>query len=198
MKLDKSKSNKSAPSSVKELNAARYNPRSISESRLKKLKDSIGTFGDLSGVVFNMKTQTLISGHQRMTTVRGAKTKIVQKAHTDEFGTVAVGHIEVKTKKGVMHIPFRAVDWDLNKEKAANIAANAHGGVFDKEKLAMVLADLEKTKKFDIDIVGLDPLTIKSLRIKDDGKQGPITSFKEYDEESVETEHQCPKCKFRY
>lgn len=184
---------------VKELRKAKYNPRTITKERLGKLGDSLSTFGDLSGVVFNIKTKTLVSGHQRLETVRDVETKIVQKAHKDKLGTVATGYIEAKTKKGLIRIPYRAVDWDLNREKAANIAANAHGGNFDKDKLAMVLADLEKSKKFNLDIVGLDPLTLKSLRIKDeDPKKGAVTSFREYDADSVTTEHTCPRCSYTW
>ena len=183
---------------TKKLKAAKYNPRTITAARLKKLEDSMETFGDLSGVVFNTKTGNLISGHQRMTTVKGKESKIIQKEVKDKFGTVSVGHIEVKTSKGLIKIPFRAVDWEINKEKAANIAANAHGGSFDKEKLAMVLADLECSKKFNLDIVGLDPLTLRSLRIKDDdGRQGRA-EFKEITVDSIQTNHVCPKCSFKF
>lgn len=185
------------PKNVSQLKKAKYNPRTITKERLVKLGDSMAEFGDLSGVVFNIKTKTLVSGHQRLTTMGDNETKIVQKAHKDKLGTVATGYIEAKTKKGLIRIPYRAVDWDITREKAANIAANAHGGNFDKDKLAMVLADIGRSKKFDLDIVGLDPLTLKSLRIKDeDPKKGTITSFKEYDTDNVETENQCPKCKY--
>lgn len=184
---------------VKQLKGAKYNPRSITTARLGKLQESMSTFGDLSGVVFNVKTGVLVSGHQRMKTVEGLETRIDQKPHSDKLGTVAVGHVIAKSKKGSeIRIPFRAVSWDLNREKAANIAANAHGGVFDKDKLAMVLADLGTAKNFDLDIVGLDPLTLKSLRSV--GKESkPITEFKEYGADIADdSKHECPKCKYRW
>ncbi len=184
---------------VKQLKGAKYNPRSITTARLGKLQESMSTFGDLSGVVFNVKTGVLVSGHQRMKTVEGLETRIEQKPHKDKLGTVAVGHVIAKSKKGSeIRIPFRAVSWDLNREKAANIAANAHGGVFDKDKLAMVLADLGTAKNFDLDIVGLDPLTLKSLRSV--GKESkPITEFKEYGADIADdSKHECPKCKYRW
>src|ERR1700737_257526 len=183
---------------VKNLKGAKYNPRSITTARLNKLKDSIDTFGDLSGVVFNVRTKTLVSGHQRLKTIGDAETKIVQTACSDKLGTVSTGYIQAKTDKGQVRIPFRSVDWDVLKEKAANIAANAHGGNFDKEKLALVLADLEKAKSFDIEIVGLDALTLKSLRLPKDGDK-PGTDFKEYGEDIADNEkHQCPKCAYRF
>lgn len=182
------------PKSVSDLKKAKYNPRSITAARLSKLQDSINTFGDLSGVVFNVKTKTLISGHQRMSSIDQKKAKIVQKPHTDKHGTVAVGHIEAPGPKGVIRIPYRAVEWDINKEKAANIAANAHGGTFDKEKLRMVLADLEN-KKFDIELTGLDPLTLKSL--KPPKGDEPKKEFESYGSD-IETEHSCPKCGYSW
>lgn len=188
---------------VKGLREAKYNPRSITKQRLNKLQDSMKLFGDLSGVVFNVKTKTLISGHQRLTSVRDVKTKIVQTPETDAHGTVAVGHIVAKTDKGEIRIPYRAVDWNLTKEKAANIAANAHGGNFDKDKLALVLADIEKSKAFNIEIVGLDALTLKSLKMPDlkgkDGKVKPTTEFKSYGADLADDEkHTCPKCQYRF
>jgi ParB-like chromosome segregation protein Spo0J len=183
---------------VKQLRGAKYNPRNITDSRLAKLKSSISTFGDLSGVVFNIRTKTLVSGHQRLKTIGDATTKIVQKSLVDKMGTVSVGHIEATTDKGIIRIPFRAVDWDLNKEKAANIAANAHGGNFDKEKLALIVADLEKVKNFDIELVGLDPLTLKSLRLVT--RETPEKEeFPEYGTDLADNEkHTCPKCSYRF
>ena len=190
------------PKNVKDLKEAKYNPRTITNARKEALKHSMSSFGDLSGVVFNVRTKTLISGHQRMGTIAGYPSKIVQEKHVDKHGTVSVGHIEAKTDKGVIRIPYRAVDWELIKEKAANIAANAHGGQFDREKLKKVLASIENSKAFNVEITGLDPLTLKQLRVKDEDKdnvgKGENGGFQEYGTDTVETEHQCPKCSYRF
>lgn len=191
---------KKLPKTAADLRPADYNPRTITAARLGKLNRSLTTFGDLSGVVFNIRTNTLVSGHQRMKTLDGCKTRIVQTEFVDEFGTVAIGHVEAKTKEGIVKIPYRAVDWNIKREKAANVAANAHGGNFDKDKLALVLADIEDVKEFDIEVVGLDPLTLKSLRIKDDGSGGAANKaveFKEYGED-LETTCTCPKCGYSW
>ena len=189
---------------TKQMRAAKYNPRSITTTRLEKLGQSMHTFGDLSGIVFNVRTKNLVSGHQRMKTLGKAKTRVVQHPHTDNLGTIAVGHVEVQTDSGVIKIPYRAVDWPIQREKAANIAANAHGGNFDKEKLALVLADLEDVKEFDIEVVGLDALTIRSLRLPKDsnGVPGPNSGgsrseFKEYGAD-MHTDHECPRCHYKW
>jgi hypothetical protein len=193
---------------VSDFKSADYNPRYISDTRLKKLKKSIEAFGDLSGVVFNKKTKRLISGHQRLKTLIGVKTFVKTMPHTDEHGTVEIGHVMAHTSNGLIKIPLRIVDWSEEKvEKAANIAANSHGGEFDKEKLRSVLNSLE-TKTFDIELLGLDPLTISSLIIPQadvsgtgrtgTAKDGGEEEFKEYDENSFELSHCCPRCNYKF
>lgn len=143
--------------SIKDLKAASYNPRFITDKQLNQLRTSIETFGDLSGVVFNIATKTLVSGHQRIKTLKGKNTKIVKKPAKDKTGTVAIGHIEVAEKNGnVIKIPYREVNWtDRKVEMAANIGANAHGGDFDQVKLGGLLHKLEQGK-FDVELTGVD------------------------------------------
>jgi hypothetical protein len=193
---------------LKDLRGADYNPRTITDKQLKNLGRSMERFGDLSGIVFNKKTKTLVSGHQRIRSIReaGYKTKIETKKVKDKYGTVEEGYLFAKTESGTIRIPLRIVAWsDKKAEKAANIAANAHGGDFDKDKLSVLLSDLSKDKKFDVDLIGLDPLTVKTLMPKmptigeeSDGDEGEEVDFKEYDGDSFELEHQCPKCKYRW
>ena len=194
---------------IKDFKPASYNPRSISDRRLAELERSMAKLGDLSGVVINKATNVVVSGHQRLKTLKGKQTKVETSPHKDEFGTVALGHILVKSENKTFRIPLRIVDWSSKQmEMAANIAANAHGGEWDKEKLSIVLAKLQKGK-FDVELTGLDPLTIRSLRLpeRDDdsgngngsktGSSGkPV--FKDLDEDTVETQHVCPKCKFQF
>lgn len=196
---------------IKDFRPAKYNPRTISDKRLGELSKSYDILGDLSGIVFNQRTKTTVSGHQRLKSLKGKQTKVETHPHKDAYGTVAVGYVHVRdTKKNkTFKIPLRIVDWSSSKmEKAANIAANAHGGEWDKEKLAVVLADLQDGK-FNVELTGLDPITIRSLRLPEkeekDSKgktiSGPSSNkkvFKDLDEDSVETEHQCPRCKHKF
>jgi len=200
---------------VKDLKPAGYNPRVISNRQLKGLADSIATMGDLSGVVWNQRTGALVSGHQRMKTTEGKRTKIVTQPYEDAFGTIAMGYVEVHEAKGINKIPLRIVDWsDKKVEMAANIAANAHGGDFDRAKLKKVLAKLEDAT-FDIELVGLDPLLIRSIQSSADDSQimsGPSgkndtpqsqasrkdNAFPSYDEESFSHDTKCPKCGYEF
>lgn len=73
---------------VKDLKPAGYNPRKISKEKLAALKKSLEEFGDLSGIVFNIRTQTLIGGHQRTKNL-DPSWPIVKESQTDKTGTVA-------------------------------------------------------------------------------------------------------------
>lgn len=152
---------------LKDLKAAKYNPRHITADKLKRLGKSISEFGDLSTVVFNERTGTLVAGHQRITTIKDKKSKIVTTKQTDDYGTVAVGYIEVEDNGKQLRIPIRVVDWDKRKEKLANIAANAHGGEFDNQKLGKLLAELD-TEKFDIELSGFTDHEVKNFIRKAD------------------------------
>lgn len=193
--------------------SADYNPRTITDKRLRALKTSYETYGDLSGIVLNRRTGTLVSGHQRIKTLSGKKTRVVSKPHKDLYGTIAIGFVEILEDGHLTRIPYREVSWsDQKAEKAANIAANAHGGEFDPNKLAKLVEEIEPTEEFEIEALGLDPVTLKQLSYiaakGTDGKEssgkskgkdkGSDSGFTELDGESFEFQHQCPRCKFKF
>lgn len=139
---------------LKSFKNAAYNPRKITKEALQALDKSITQFGDLSGVVINSKTGTIVAGHQRIKTLDTKETKIIVDEATDDFGTVSLGYILVMPQGcEPFRIPLRIVEWDLRTEKLANIAANNLGGKFDNQKLGKLLAELD-TKKFDIEMTG--------------------------------------------
>jgi hypothetical protein len=179
------------------LSPAKYSPRMITDMRLVFLDQSIQEYGDLSGVVFNKRTKSLICGEQRVKTLKGKKTTIVTAPHVDQHGTLEIGQIEVQSKKGIIFIPFRIVDWDIKKQKAASIAANAHGGKFDNDKLRLVVNELEQNK-FNIASLGIDPLLIKELELmgKRLGKKG--RGITPVDVDAFKFEHTCPQCQFQF
>ena len=159
--------------SIGKFKPADYNPRKISEDQLAALNKSIARFGDLSGVVINKKTNTIISGHQRTKTMSNKATKIVTEKFKDEFGTVEQGYIEVTGDDGTFKVPLRIVDWDIRQEKLANIAANNLGGESDNQKLGKLLAELDEGE-FDIEMTGLSTGKMDTLirRALDDDEEG--------------------------
>lgn len=84
-------------------------------------KHQMEEYGDLSGIVRNIRTGVVFAGIQRMK-VLPPDSPIIKEAHSDKTGTVAMGYIE--TPWGRM--PYREVDWPEEKEMTANIATNNH------------------------------------------------------------------------
>lgn len=126
---------------VGDLNPSDYNPRKITPQELAALKSALEVFGDLGGVVFNRTTGRLVGGHQRVKTLDASwPIKIIIKyPEPTKTGTVAQGHIE--TPFGDLY--YREVEWTEAVEKAANIAANQHGGSWDDAKLKDLLVGLD-------------------------------------------------------
>ncbi len=197
------------PRTIKDLRGASYNPRYISESQLAKLKRSMESFGDLSGVVFNASSGVVISGHQRLKTMAGKKTQLVRKACKDGRGTIAEGYIQVMEADGsTARVPYREVNWsDRQTEIAANIAANAHGGDFDDLKLGTLLHKLH-SGKFDIELVGVSELDFRRTvllanREKGDSSgQGIVEIDPDDDTGTTKTKTagscKCPRCGFKF
>lgn len=98
------------PKKMTDLKPANYNPRTISDEALAGLSFSLKTFGDLSGIVWNLRTGNLVAGHQRVKELAKAGAEI------DEYGLIEHPNGE--------RFPVRVVDWDVDKEKVANVTAN--------------------------------------------------------------------------
>lgn len=202
---------------IKQLKGASYNPRMITDRRLDDLEKSLGTFGDLSGVVFNnsVKSGVLISGHQRLSSIKGWKTRVDVKEFVDAHGTTGIGYIYATSPKGKeIQIPLRVVNWpDRKAEFAANIAANSHGGEFDNKKLAVLVEKLDMTK-IPAAILGLDALQLRGLqqRLAKDGEvlskptrtngtqNGASGEFNEATVDDIEADVKCkcPRCGFKF
>lgn len=106
---------------IDDLKAAPYNPRIALEPGMKeyeKLKNSIEEFGFVETPVFNEVTGYIVGGHQRITVAK----------------TLGYKEIEVS----IVNIP------DPAKEKALNIALNKVDGLWDDDKLAELLKELDQ------------------------------------------------------
>lgn len=136
---------------VSELSPAVYNPRKISKKQLEYLKKSMIEFGDLSGIVVNAQSGQVIGGHQRIKNLE-PEWQIFSRPETDNTGTIELGYVETPWGR----ISYRLVDWPIEKEKAANLAANKHGGEWDMPKLNLVIEDLKEID-FDLSLTGFDP-----------------------------------------
>lgn len=129
-----------------ELLPADYNPRKDlkpGDAEYKKLKRSIEQFGYVEPVIWNQTTGRVVGGHQRL---------------------------KVLMDMGMTEVDCVVVAMDEEKEKALNIALNKISGDWDKDKLALLIADLQGAD-FDVSLTGFEPAEIDAL-FKDTLKDG--------------------------
>ena len=129
---------------------ADYNPRKDlkpGDAEYEKLKRSIEQFGYVEPVIWNKTTGFVVGGHQRL---------------------------KVLLDMGITEVECVVVEMDTEKEKALNIALNKISGEWDKDKLALLIADLQGAD-FDVSLTGFEPAEIDSLfkdaqqsKVKDD------------------------------
>ena len=129
---------------------ADYNPRKDlkpGDAEYEKLKRSIEQFGYVEPVIWNKTTGFVVGGHQRL---------------------------KVLLDMGITEVECVVVEMDGEKEKALNIALNKISGEWDKDKLALLIADLQGAD-FDVSLTGFEPAEIDSLfkdaqqsKVKDD------------------------------
>ena len=115
---------------VSRINPDTYNPRldlKPGDPDYEKLRASINTFGYVEPLVWNERTGTLVSGHQRL---------------------------KLLIEGGVTEVEVSVVDLPLEKEKALNLALNRIRGDWDEDKLAKLLEELSQVPDIDMDITG--------------------------------------------
>lgn len=123
--------------STADLHADSDNPRRISEEAEEGLRSSLERFGDLSGIVFNVRTGELVCGHQRVNQIRelygDRDIEVVDKK-------MGVGRILIDDGR---FFGVRVVDWSKSVQRAANVAANSQriSGRFD-DNLSSYLMDV--------------------------------------------------------
>lgn len=133
---------------VSSIRPAEYNPREMTKEQHVILGRSLVKFGDLSGIVVNVKTGNLVGGHQRLRHLN-AEWPILKEPFKDKAGTVARG--DIVTPWGPMS--YREVSWDLKTEMAANVAANKISGDWNFKSLKELLSELNDGE-FDLTLTG--------------------------------------------
>lgn len=129
-----------------ELVPADYNPRKDlkpGDGEYEKLKRSVLEFGCVEPVIVNDATGRVVGGHQR---------------------------IKVLRELGYEEVECVIVSLTPEKEKALNVALNRISGDWDREKLALLIADLQATD-LDVSVTGLDAGELEDL-FRDDVKDG--------------------------
>lgn len=125
---------------------ADYNPRKDlkpGDPEYEKLKRSLEEFGYVEPIIWNKTSSHVVGGHQRL---------------------------KVLLDMGITEVECVVVEMDAEKEKALNVALNKISGDWDKNKLALLIADLQGAD-FNVLITGFDPGEIDDL-FKDSLKDG--------------------------
>ena len=119
------------PKTLSDLKSDPRNPRIIDEISKAGLAHSMAEFGDISGLVYNIRSGHLVCGHQRKDLLPANAPLSDFEESRDDLGTVGYGFVVVKGR----HWQVRFVDLPPVKEKAANVTANnAHiAGAFSAD-----------------------------------------------------------------
>lgn len=125
-----------AKKEINDIKGYHKNPRKITEKMFNTLSSSLEEYGDLSGIVVNIRTGEAIGGNQRTAFFKqhseDCEIEVTKLAQVNAQGTVAYGYVVYNGEK----FNYREVDWDEKKSELANILANKVGGFFDTEILA--------------------------------------------------------------
>ena len=145
---------------IKDLKPNPKNPRTITDQKLKMLENSLKEYGSLDGFIFNQKTKQMVSGHQRLKFIPTDAKIVIDKKYSKatKTGTLVEGHILIMGER----FPYREVNWNSQKEKAANLAANRGAGEWDTEILSEWMKELDDGL-FDLDLTMFDEMEIGSL-----------------------------------
>jgi hypothetical protein len=100
---------------IADLKPAEFNPRTITADALGGLTASVAEFGDISGIVYNLRLGCLVAGHQRVAALR-QKYGDALEIRKDSDGGV------IETPGGSFRVRF--VDWDEARTRAAMLTAN--------------------------------------------------------------------------
>lgn len=131
---------------INELKPAEYNPRidlQPGDKEFEKIRKSIEEFGYVDPVIIN-KDGTIVGGHQRYKVLKD------------------IGYTEIQCI---------VIDVDKEKEKALNIALNKISGDWDKDKLKVLLSELQGVGLAEItgfDLAELGMLGVQEEVIEDD------------------------------
>lgn len=119
---------------VNKIQVAEYNPREITRGAMRGLKASIKKFGMVDPLIINVRTNTLVSGHQRLSACK---------------------------ELGIREVPIIEVDLSPTEEKALNLTLNNQkiSGSFS-EGLQAILEEI-KLELPEFESLNLEALELK-------------------------------------
>lgn len=174
-----------------------HNPRQITKNQFARLKETMREFGDLSGIVINLRLGDdgkeigeLVGGNQRSEAGAFIHSKPTIEKEYDpplEDGTVAEGYFDYDGRK----FNARFVKWDADKVLRANLIANIAGGDWDWDVLANVPSNVLMESGFNDEFSANLSKNNSAMWMFLKSENPP--DFKEYDESIAEGIEVC-KC----
>lgn len=147
------------------------NARTHSEAQVAQIAGSIREFGFTNPVLIDA-ADGIIAGHGRVMAARALG--------LSDVPCIRLGHLTETQRRAYVLADNR-------------IALNSG---WDADMLALELTEL-KIDDFDLSLLGFDVPELDELLNGSDDLPGMPSDFKEFDEE-IETEHECPKCGYRW
>lgn len=126
---------------INDLISPDYNPRTITDDELSKLKDSLEEFGYISPIIVNQHNNHIVGGNQRYLCLK------------------SLGYDEID----VIYIN----EPDLQREKALNIRLNNLSGEWDTGKLETIFNEFESTG-FNTDLTGFNLDNLQGFHTTED------------------------------
>lgn len=148
---------------INELISPEWNPRTITDEDLQKLRISIDEFGYIEPIIVNKHNNHIVGGNQRA--------KALQKLGYNEVDCI---YVDIK---------------DINKEKACNVALNKISGEWDNDKLKVVLEDIELSD-IDVSLTGFEEIELTEMEILHEPTHEDITEDDYEPEDDLETDIQ--------
>lgn len=150
---------------IKKIKTAFYNPRLMNREAKSALRKSLEEFNDISGIVVNEKTGNIVSGNHRyeqLCEIHGEDALILKE--------LSKGIYSIDAKKKPTGFLLRTVSWTLEKEKAANIAANSDllMGEFTSGLQGILDELFNSNLGFDLSALRFDELSIDLDGMNDD------------------------------
>lgn len=196
--VDPSAVRKNLGKAVSDLTHNPQNPRTVDPGKLNQLKRSMKEFGDISGIVFNVRDGLVYGGTQRTKNLDStAKVVITERFEKPtSSGTRAVGYVEQDGER----FNYREVDWPAAKAKAAMIAANNNAGKWDNGKLRETMAELASFDvNFDLDLTLFSPEELKKkFSTVTVGEHQRKVGEDDEEETAEKTGNECPRCGYEF
>ena len=128
---------------ITSIQGANYNPRkplTPEDYMYKALKKNLQTFGLVVPLIYNQRTNTLVSGHQRL--------KVLQDLGHDTVDVNVIDMEPAKEKALVVALNKIQGDWDQDKLKDIIEAMDSYADVtgFSKEELQVICGDIQDLK----------------------------------------------------